>query len=215
MASNTAARWQVFVPVKDPERAKTRLARTLGERRPELALAFARDTVAAAMAAAAVETVTVVTADERVAKVLGDDGAQVVDEGAVHDLNAVISTAVGRRPLRENTAVLLGDLPALASSELEHALALATRYDSAFVADAAGTGTTLLAARRGSIMHAHFGPGSAIAHVRAGATALGDPAFSTLRRDVDSAADLIEAARIGFGRYTAEALHGVDLAALG
>jgi len=209
-----ALHWHLVVPVKEPWRAKSRLAHELGERRPELALAFARDTVQAALAAEAVASVTVVTGDERVAKVLTGDGARVIDEGAVAELNRVIISVVGSKPVRRPTAVLLGDLPALTSSALEHALALAAGYDRAFVPDAAGVGTTFLAARTGASLRPRFGTGSAAAHARDGAQRLVGKELSSLRCDVDSLADLIEAAELGLGRFTGALVREAGLVGL-
>ncbi len=70
-----------------------------------------------------------------------------------------------------------------------------------FVADAAGTGTVLLAAAPGAPLEPCFGPGSAAAHAASGAVELtGD--WPSLRRDVDTAADLADANTLGVGPRT-------------
>lgn len=57
-------RWTLVVPLKPLARAKSRLADTASDvLRPGLALAFAQDTVAAALACATVRGVAVVTGD--------------------------------------------------------------------------------------------------------------------------------------------------------
>jgi 2-phospho-L-lactate guanylyltransferase len=71
-----------------------------------------------------------------------------------------------------------------------------------FVADAAGTGTVLLAATPVAGLEPCFGVGSAAAHMASGAVALDGP-WSSLRRDVDTAADLAGALRLGLGPRTA------------
>jgi 2-phospho-L-lactate guanylyltransferase len=97
-------------------------------------------------------------------------------------------------------AALAGDLPALRPAELGAALSAADGR-RAFVPDAAGTGTTLLAAPAGTPLDPRFGPGSAAAHARSGAQPLAGP-WPSLRRDVDTAADLAAAAAIGLGDRT-------------
>jgi 2-phospho-L-lactate guanylyltransferase len=80
--------------------------------------------------------------------------------------------------------------------------ALAGVEGRAFVADTAGTGTTLLAAAPGVPLGPRFGPDSAARHAASGATALAG-AWPSLRRDVDTAADLAEALVLGVGAATA------------
>jgi 2-phospho-L-lactate guanylyltransferase len=193
--------WQLLVPVKATRHAKTRLGPAFGERRLELALAFALDTIAAAAECPAVKAVTVVSSDPRVAKAAPPE-VQVVDEGPTPGLNAAISFALTTMPAPANTAVLLGDLPALTAAELEHALMLASAHESAFVPDADGIGTTLLTARSGVRLEPRFGPASAAAHEHAGAVRLDDGGITRVRRDVDDLAGLVKAARLGFGGHT-------------
>jgi 2-phospho-L-lactate guanylyltransferase len=73
-----------------------------------------------------------------------------------------------------------------------------------FVADAAGTGTTLLTAA-GVPLDPRFGRDSAAAHAGAGAVPL-DGGWPGLRRDVDTPADLAAAVRLGVGTATAALL---------
>jgi 2-phospho-L-lactate/phosphoenolpyruvate guanylyltransferase len=204
-------RWHVVVPVKQPLYAKSRLAEALGERRAGFALALAHDTVRAALSCEVVADVAVVTADERVAAVMKAEGAHIVDDGGAPGLNDAITHALGTEPLDIDAAVLLGDLPALTPEALQDALMRAARFDTAFVPDAAGTGTTLLCVRRGRILRPRFGAGSARAHAQGGAIELVDVPDS-LRRDVDSLVDLAEAERIGLGRFSRELLHDIDFA---
>ncbi len=83
----------------------------------------------------------------------------------------------------------------------EAAAAAARGLGARFVPDHDGTGTTLLAAPAGVPLDPRFGPGSARAHARSGAVVL--PAAPSLRHDVDTAADLAAAARLGLGARTA------------
>ncbi|HEY0698385.1 MAG TPA: hypothetical protein VGD43_11320, partial [Micromonospora sp.] len=68
--------------------------------------------------------------------------------------------------------------------------------------DAPGSGTVLLTAGPGVRLAPRFGAGSAGAHAASGAVPLaGD--WPTLRRDVDTPADLVTAAGLGLGPHTA------------
>jgi 2-phospho-L-lactate guanylyltransferase len=191
--------WTVLVPVKPGGAAKSRLRGALpGGPHAELVAALVRDTLRALAGCPAVDRVVVVGADP------GVDGVTVLaDPGG--GLNAALRSAAAGVPAGANVAALLGDLPALDPGELAEALAAATVR--AFVADAAGSGTTLLAAPAGWALGPRFGAGSAQAHRASGARAL-DGAWPTLRRDVDTAADLAAAAALGLGPATSALLAG-------
>ncbi len=219
MESGQSAQWVAVVPVKGNPGAKSRL----GDRpdRPRLADAFALDTVAAVLAAPRVGRVLVVTADDALAARLAALGAEIVPEAALPEaaltvealtvealpvearpaeeptagagtgasarspggaMNAAIrqGLAVARtRFPRANLLVLTGDLPALTPAEVEHALALA-----------------------GVPVEPRFGPGSRAAHEAAGHVPLEIPPAAGIRSDVDTAADLLVAERLGLGVHT-------------
>lgn len=204
-------RWSVVVPVKRLHRAKTRLRGSLADvDHDALVLAMALDTVAAALASPPVGTVIVVTDDPVAAQALTALGALCVPDEPDAGLNPALehgaAEAVRRAP-RWGVAVLGSDLPALRPAEL--ASALAAVRGRAFVADAAGTGTTLLAAHPGVALRPAYGPASAAAHAASGAQALtGD--WPSLRRDVDTADDLRAAATLTLGRRSASVI-GVAL----
>jgi len=165
--------WTVVIPVKPADEGKSRLGRT-----PGVARAIALDTIAAAVATDA--RIIVVTADRELA---GEIDADVVFEAAPTGLAAAI--AAGLPSEDADRAVLLGDLPALRPEDLTSALTLAEKHPRAFVADAEGTGSTLVTARSGLAFVHHFGPSSAERHRALGLTELPIPADSSLRRDVD------------------------------
>ncbi|BCJ66927.1 hypothetical protein GCM10009779_24830 [Polymorphospora rubra] len=71
-----------------------------------------------------------------------------------------------------------------------------------FLADAPGTGTVLLTAPPGVPLDPHFGVDSAARHAASGALPL-TGGWPTLRRDVDTPADLAAAADLGLGRHSA------------
>jgi 2-phospho-L-lactate guanylyltransferase len=101
-----------------------------------------------------------------------------------------------------NVAVLTGDLPALTVADVERTLIAAAGHDRAMVADEEGTGTTTLLARAGLAVTPRFGPGSRAAHEADGHHALDLPATLSIRRDVDTVADLAEVLRRGVGEHT-------------
>lgn len=199
--------WSLVVPVKRLARAKTRLRASLpGADHDALVLAMALDTVSAALDCPAVGQVLVVTDDPLAGPALTALGAVPVPDVPDAGLNAALTHGAAiavRRAPGWGVAALGGDLPALRPDEL--AAALAAVADRAFVADAAGTGTTLLAARPGVALRPGYGPGSAVVHAGSGAVPL-TPAWPSLRRDVDTAHDLAEAARLTLGPRTAAQL---------
>jgi 2-phospho-L-lactate guanylyltransferase len=206
-------RWSVVVPAKRLAAAKTRLSpltSALSEDpaawHQQLVLALLADTVAAARDTPAVELVLVVTDDPRAAAEVRALGARTVGDEPDSGLNAAL--AHGARHARAVTAgpvaALSSDLPALRPAELDAAQLAAAAAPRGFVADAAGTGTTLLAVRHGGL-DPRFGPGSAEAHAAAGAVPL-DGDWPGLRQDVDTPADLRAACRMGVGGRTAALL---------
>lgn len=197
----TAGRFGVVVPVKLLAQAKTRLQAYGDEGRADLALAFAADVVAAARACPAVAHVLVVTDDARAAGRLAGPGVQVVPDVPAAGLDAALAhgaEVLVRLDATVGVAALSSDLPALRADDLAAALSGADRR--ALVADASGTGTTLLAVPPGEPLAPSYGPGSGQRHRASGAVDL--DAAPGLRRDVDTPADLSEALRLGVGPHT-------------
>lgn len=167
----SAPRFTLLVPLKRLDTAKSRLRGAIaGIAHEELVAAIARSTIAAAQASPLVGELIVVT-----------DGP---------DLNTALRDTMVAGPV----AVIPADLPALRTEELTEALALCDVRS--FVPDAEGTGTVLLAAPDGDLRPA-FGPGSARIHESQGARRL-DGDWPTLRRDVDTAADLAAVQALGW-----------------
>jgi 2-phospho-L-lactate/phosphoenolpyruvate guanylyltransferase len=194
------------VPVKRLGLAKSRLY-AVGRPRPEheeLALSLALDTVAAALRAAGVARVVVVTDDPAAAAAVTALGAVVVPDEPDAGLNPALAhgaLAAAALAPGDGVALLSADLPALRPAELGAALRAATA-ERAFVPDADGSGTTLLATAPGVPVRPRYGRGSAAAHRATGAVELaGD--WPSLRHDVDTAADLRTAADLGLGPATA------------
>jgi 2-phospho-L-lactate guanylyltransferase len=201
--------WSVVVPAKRLALAKTRLrplTAPLGKNGHDaLVLALLADTVTAALGSELVAEVVVVTDDPAAAGLVRDLGARTVADAPDAGLNAALShgASTARQPA---VAALSSDLPALRPEELTAALEAASALPRAFVADAPGTGTTLLTAV-GVPLRPSFGPGSADAHRTGGATPLSGR-WPGLVRDVDTETDLRAALALGAGpRTTAFAVH--------
>jgi 2-phospho-L-lactate/phosphoenolpyruvate guanylyltransferase len=194
--------WSVVVPAKRLAVAKTRLRADGATPRDhdDLVLALLADTVAAALACPVVGTVVVVTDDPAAAGEVARLGARTVPDEPDSGLNPALehgARSAGGRAV----AALSSDLPALRSDELAAALSAAEAAPRCFVADAHGTGTTLLTAVGTALLPA-FGPGSAAAHLAGGAVRLaGD--WPGLLRDVDTPDDLRAAVALGVGPRTA------------
>ena len=198
----------VVTTVKPLAVAKRRLrAAGLPIPHDRLVVAMVQDTLRAALACPLVAVVLVVTDDLHVRRAAAAIGAQVVPDTPAAGLNAALRHGAALAGVDRWRVALAADLPALRADELAAALrAAATVPDRrAFVADAEGSGTTLLAAPPGLPLDPRFGPGSAVAHAVAGARRLGDrdAEWPSLRRDVDTHADLVEAGRLGLGPHTA------------
>lgn len=193
-------RWAIVVPVKRLASAKTRL-RVDPDVRIELALAMAADTVRAALACRLTEVVIAVSDDPEATPVLRALGAVVVPDQPDAGLNPALQhgVTVPEVPPGVGVAAIAADLPALQPDELADLLAASSRAGVVVVADAAGEGTTLLAATGVDRFRPEFGPDSRARHVAGGAVDLSDIAGPSLRCDVDTLADLAKAQLIGLG----------------
>jgi 2-phospho-L-lactate/phosphoenolpyruvate guanylyltransferase len=179
MTDSARFSWTVLLPVKVLARAKSRLAVLAGERRRELALALAADTVAAVLACPAVARVIVVTSDPVAGPLLAALGAVVVpdepagldgptmagdpgdrdDRGLQDLLNAALrhgAAVASQRWPGTGFAALTADLPALRPAELAAALAAAetATANPANPADAAGAAFVPDAAGVGTTLYA-------------------------------------------------------------
>jgi 2-phospho-L-lactate guanylyltransferase len=152
MTASARFSWTVLLPVKVLARAKSRLAALAGDRRGDLALALASDTVAAVLTCPEVARVVVVTSDPVAGPLLAALGAVVVpdepadrrtglgargtldgagiagglgDRGAQDALNAALrhgAAVAARRWPGTGLAALTADLPAVSPAELAAAL---------------------------------------------------------------------------------------------
>jgi 2-phospho-L-lactate guanylyltransferase len=200
--------WDVIVPLKGLDSAKSRLSGLGAGLRTKLAEAMALDTVAAVAGCPRHVRVHVVCDDDQLgAAVLRLGAGVVLHRGAPPGLNAALTHVAERLGGTSPVAALLGDLPALLGEDLAEVLDRATGVPRSTVADRAGTGCTFLAATAGQRLAPDFGPWSFARHVAGGATPL--PAAPGVRQDVDVPADLAAVARLGPGPRTSRLLSGV------
>ncbi|WP_026145856.1 2-phospho-L-lactate guanylyltransferase [Nocardioides sp. Iso805N] len=202
----------VLLPVKPPARGKSRLVGLPGGAalsdagRVALATAFALDTATACLGASSVGAVLAVTDDALFASSLVALGCAAIPDGVTDDLNGSLRLAAAeavRRWPRLRPVALCGDLPALRSADLDAALtdALATAPEGpCYVADAAGTGTTLYSAPLPTFAPS-YGVDSARLHAASGAVPLAGELVS-LRHDVDTLEDLRAVVPLGLGPRT-------------
>lgn len=198
--------WSIVTALKPLAAAKSRLAGAAGPLRAELALAFALDTVAAVLECPLVRDMTVVTDDPLAGAGLGALGACVLADAPAAGLNAALrhgTRAIRSRGGAVRVAAVHADLPALRPAELTAVLEAAGRPGRAFLADAAGVGTTVLTAAAGTALAPAFGGPSRARHLAGGAYEIAVPGVGTVRQDVDTADDLRAALRLGVGPRTA------------
>jgi 2-phospho-L-lactate guanylyltransferase len=206
--------WTVVIPVKLLAVAKTRLSDLADADRRAMALAMAADTVTAAVVCPPVAHVIVVSDDPDVRTEAEAAGASVIADLPGAGLNEALAAGAEHASASwsgRGLAALTADLPALSAAELATALTAASRTNQAFVADAVGSGTTLYTATPGAPFRPRFGPHSRVRHREAGAVELDLPGIPGLRRDVDTLADLCEAARIGLGPRTLSVSESIDV----
>lgn len=201
---STPLTWQIVVPIKDASGAKSRLRPPAGVSRERLAEAMAADTLAAVCGTVPAEQVVVVTSDAAAREVAARLHARVLADPG-DGLDAAVRAGLRLCATKPGpVAVLLGDLPALRPQDLRAALEVSARHTRAVVPDHEGTGTVLLTSTAPALRPA-FGPGSAARHGEHATTV--DLDLPHLRQDVDTAADLAAAERLGLGPATWSAVH--------
>jgi 2-phospho-L-lactate guanylyltransferase len=213
----------VVIAVKELSAAKTRLSPGVdGDARRELVLAMLTDTLAA-VRAAGLDQVVVVSPDMSVAEAARTGGAHiVVDRGDVLNgdvLNAAFAVGIDHALSLwpgSRIMVLQADLPAVRPESLIAALERSADLDRSFIADHSGTGTTALflnAVGDSAADTLRFGAHSAREHRRRGAIELGEDTgrWPDLRIDVDTVEDLWAARRLGLGSFTSAVLERLQL----
>ncbi|MET0520809.1 MAG: 2-phospho-L-lactate guanylyltransferase [Jiangellaceae bacterium] len=198
----------VVVPVKPWGLAKSRL-RVPPAVRELLARGFALDVLDVLVNAPGVDHLVVVTTQIEMRSVAQRHGATVLADRpmmSIDSLNAAVLQArswlMARRP-SSPVVVVPTDLPALTVPVLASALELLSEHDRAFVPDAAGIGTTLLAAAAAADLRPAYGMHSARRHTLEGSRPVPEVDVR-VRHDVDTMQDLARAALLGLGSHTSE-----------
>jgi 2-phospho-L-lactate guanylyltransferase len=198
-------RWAMLLPLKPPGAAKSRLTLASGHLRTELVLAMAADVAAVALACPRVALVLVVADSAEGLEPLQRMGATVVVDPAGQGLNGSLRYAAGLVAARDHSygiASLVADVAAVTVDQLTRALDAAAAAGTAFVPDAAGRGTTFVAARQWGSFLPEYGLHSRRLHVEAGFTELVLSDAAGLRLDVDTITDLAAVSAIGAGPRT-------------
>ena len=211
-ASADATReWSVVFPVKVLAAAKSRLS--AGADAPgELAFAFFRDALAAAVATPRVSRVVVATSDDRVRATAEAAGAVVIDDGGHPGINAAAQWGARHCSAGHGIAVIVSDLPCLTPLSLDTALGAAEAHATSFLADLDGTGTTMWCATAPHAVDPHFGSESRRAHLASGAVDIVAEhpellhGLERARCDVDTDLALQRARDLGVGAATRSAL---------
>lgn len=197
-------RWALLVPLKPLDSAKSRL-HVPAEVRAPLVLAMACDTVEVALACPLVDLVLVVADDVEGLEPLQRMGAVVVVAPSREGLNQALHRAAAIAAARDSgygIASLVADVAAVTVDQLTRVLTEAACHLSCFVPDAAGPGTTFVAATRWGSFLPEYGPQSRRRHVAAGLVELVLPDITGVRLDVDTTADLHAVAAMGAGPRT-------------
>lgn len=211
--------FHVWVPIKQLETAKSRLARRTSVSagmcpadRRTLALAFALDTVDQLRRSPLVGRLTILTRDAEVARRVQALGVgTLAPEPGVSGLNEEVDWA-----LREHTApdrpaaVVVSDLPASTTSEFTEALAATHQAPRAgHVPDLRDGGTTLIGSRWGGELIPTFGANSSSRFYALDYSAVGMDLLG-VRCDVDTMESLRLAAYMQVGSFTEAAMGGVS-----
>ena len=155
------------LPVKDPRRAKQRLAGMFSPaEREALARAMYEHVLAALCAARGFDRLAVATSDEATAADAARRGLLVFREGEqVSHSRSADAAARRASELGATTVVLLPiDVPLVTAAEIESLLA-APRPGLLIVPSSDGTGTNVLVRSPPDLIESRFGPGSFRAHL--------------------------------------------------
>lgn len=190
--------WTAIVPVKAAVDAKSRLINHSATQRSALALAFAEDAISALTESSMIGRIIVVGADVPTGPRSGIEHAP--DPGL--GLNTAINHAALKVDPADPVLVMVADLPAVHTADIDMALLHASGHQRSIICDAAGTGTTALMRTGSTRLQPAFGPRSRAQHVASGAWDLSDLDVPGMRRDVDTEVDLWDALRLGVGPRT-------------
>jgi 2-phospho-L-lactate/phosphoenolpyruvate guanylyltransferase len=195
------------VPVKEPKRAKSRLGPRLERWRTDLATAFAADTLAALLTARRVGVVVVVGGQGLPGPMLDHDRIRTLpDPGSLNAAAADGIAWVRQHHPGTGILVLAADLPAATGSAIDRLLATDPVRTPRVLADQEEWGSTGLLLGPDATITPRFGARSLSRHRAAGAKLVELSGIDGLRRDVDTADQLEQAADLGVGPRTRSVL---------
>ena len=208
----------VLIPIKDPSRAKTRLAQLLaGEERRRLAWAMFEDVSRAVAAADAPDRIVVVTsygpAIER-ARSLGWD--VLVEESQTSESASVdwASRALGERGF-DTVMRLPADIPLVEADDIDRLLSVELSSPAALLVPSRdGTGTNAIIRTPSNLFPSRFGPNSLALHQEEAARVGVRCAIVNNARialDIDDPADLSAFLESGRGTETFAALAAMNI----
>ena len=212
----SSSTWTAIVPVRSLTQGKSRLTgKPQGS--ADLIEAFAIDVLRACSGCQQIERTVVVSPDPAVHELAHRQGCDVFIEPKASGINEAIAAARDAYASTSPVIAILGDAPCLSPEVLTAVLAQAADHDVSFVADAAGTGSTMWCSQITDAAP-HFGSHSRAHHRASGAVELGPSpdaqsphlpqdvlTWARARRDVDTEVDLWDALRLGAGTATTSA----------
>jgi 2-phospho-L-lactate/phosphoenolpyruvate guanylyltransferase len=186
-----------LVPAKALDQAKGRLAELLSEHeRRSLSLVMLADVLRALNSARGVDRTFVVSPDQDILRDAERFGADPISQPhSLSGINEALKHSLKVISLEEPTAllVLLADVPAVTSDEIESILSALPRDVGAVICPSRAEGTSALALRPPDVVDFRFGPNSLAQHEQE-ASARGVPLqvmrFDSLLNDVDEPDDL-------------------------
>lgn len=186
-----------LVPAKALDQAKGRLADLLADHeRRSLAIVMLEDVLRALQSARSVERSFVISPDHAILTHAEQLGAEAISEPpSLSGINEALKYALRVVSLEEPTAllVLLADVPAVNSDEIESIVSALPHDVGAVISPSRAEGTSALALRPPDAIEFRFGENSFSQHERE-ATARGVPLttlrFESMLHDVDEPEDL-------------------------
>ena len=160
----------LLIPVKSLTTAKQRLAEALDrERRSQLAEAMLRDVMTAAAGVLGTINVALVTGDARARALAAEFGFLAIEDTRNESETAAIemATAWCERQGYDTTIVVPGDIPLIASDELQRVLDAAPAEGAVFVPAYDRRGSNCILRRPASIIPLRFGNDSFLPHCEA------------------------------------------------
>jgi 2-phospho-L-lactate guanylyltransferase len=208
----------LLIPIKDPARAKTRLARLLSaDERRRLASAMFNDVCRAVARSTMVDRVALVSSYRPAIERARQLGWDVLVEQEQYSESASVDWA--SRALTgqgiDSVMRLPADLPLVGGEDIDSLLSVELRAPAALlVPSREGTGTNAIIRTPPDLFPSRFGPGSLALHRREGASAGVECLIVNNDRiafDIDEPQDLADFIKCGRGTETYDLIAGLGL----